>query len=119
MPVIAAVVAAWVALPLVNEALPKDVLVDGTVAILGALLLFVLPDGSGRPILTWAEANRAPWDVIMLFGGGLALGEVMARTGDDRGGISRRATLDDLPEPANDSAPLRRGHLLVHPGGRA
>jgi hypothetical protein len=30
-----------------------------------------------------------------------------------------RATLQNLPEPANDSAPLRRGHLLVHPGGRA
>ncbi|MCJ2036100.1 PAS domain-containing protein [Methylobacterium sp. J-068] len=28
------------------------------------------------------------------------------------------ATLRDLPEPANDTVPLRRGHLLVHPGGR-
>jgi sodium-dependent dicarboxylate transporter 2/3/5 len=80
-PVIAVVVAAWVVLPLVNEALPKDVLVDGTVAILGALLLFVLPDGSGRPILTWAEANRAPWDVIMLFGGGLALAAGIGESG--------------------------------------
>lgn len=26
--------------------------------------------------------------------------------------------LDDLPVPANDAAPFRRGHLLVHPGGR-
>lgn len=29
------------------------------------------------------------------------------------------ATLRNLPEPANDTAPLRRGHLLVHRGGRA
>jgi sodium-dependent dicarboxylate transporter 2/3/5 len=81
VPVIAAVVAAWIALPLVNELLPKDVLVDGTVAILGALLLFVLPDGTGRSILNWAEANRAPWDVIMLFGGGLALAAGIGESG--------------------------------------
>ncbi|HEX8416890.1 MAG TPA: PAS domain-containing protein [Methylobacterium sp.] len=29
------------------------------------------------------------------------------------------AMLGHLPPPANDSMPLRRGHLLVHPGGRA
>lgn len=29
------------------------------------------------------------------------------------------AMLRNLPLPANDSMPLRRGHLLVHPGGRA
>lgn len=29
------------------------------------------------------------------------------------------AALRNLPEPANDSIPVRRGHLLVHPGGRA
>lgn len=81
VPVIAAVVACWVALPLVASTLPRDVLVDGTVAVLGALLLFVIPDGTGRPLLTWAEANRAPWDVIMLFGGGLALAAGMDASG--------------------------------------
>ncbi|MGV7033381.1 PAS domain-containing protein [Methylobacterium symbioticum] len=28
-------------------------------------------------------------------------------------------SLDRLPPPANDTAPVRRGHLLVHLGGRA
>jgi len=28
------------------------------------------------------------------------------------------ATLRNLPVPANDALPFRRGHLLVHPGGR-
>ncbi|MFC7536425.1 SLC13 family permease [Sphingomonas sp. GCM10030256] len=83
VPIIAAVVAAWVALPLVASFLPKDVLVDGTIAILAALLLFVIPDGTGRPILTWPEANRAPWDVIMLFGGGLALAAGIGESGLD------------------------------------
>lgn len=83
VPVILLTVAAWVILPLVADRLPKDVLVDGTVAVVAALILFVLPDGTGRPILTWAEANRAPWDVIMLFGGGLALAAGIGESGLD------------------------------------
>ena len=43
--------------------------------------MFVIPDGTGRPILTWPEANRAPWDVIMLFGGGLALAAGIGESG--------------------------------------
>ena len=84
VPIILLTVAAWVVLPLVADRLPKDVLVDGTVAVGAALLLFVIPDGSGRPILTWAEANRAPWDVIMLFGGGLALAAGIGESGLDK-----------------------------------
>jgi sodium-dependent dicarboxylate transporter 2/3/5 len=81
-------VAAWVALPLLADLLPRDVLVDGTVAVVAALLLFVIPDGTAkdrktRPLLTWNEANRAPWDVIMLFGGGLALAAGIGASGLD------------------------------------
>ncbi|MDQ3471416.1 MAG: DASS family sodium-coupled anion symporter [Pseudomonadota bacterium] len=81
VPLIGAVVAGWIAIPFVTPYLPRDSLTDGTVAVAGALLLFVLPDGTGRPILNWREANRAPWDVIMLFGGGLALAAGMGASG--------------------------------------
>lgn len=84
VPVILLTVLAWTLLPLIADRLPKDVLVDGTVAVAAALLLFVIPDGSGRPLLTWAEANRAPWDVIMLFGGGLALAAGIGESGLDQ-----------------------------------
>jgi sodium-dependent dicarboxylate transporter 2/3/5 len=81
VPLVLAVVAAWIAVPLVSPYLPADALTDGSVAILGALFLFVIPDGSGRPILTWDEANRAPWGVIMMFGGGLALAAGIGESG--------------------------------------
>jgi sodium-dependent dicarboxylate transporter 2/3/5 len=81
VPLIAAVVAAWIALPFLAPLLPKDSLTDGTIAVAGALLLFVVPDGTGRAILNWEEANRAPWGVIMLFGGGLALAAGMGESG--------------------------------------
>jgi len=81
VPLVAAVVAGWVALPLLTPFLPGDALNDGTVAILGALLLFVIPDGTGRSLLNWDEANRAPWGVIMMFGGGLALAAGISESG--------------------------------------
>ncbi len=100
VPLIAAVVAAWVAIPFVTPLLPKDSLTDGTIAIAAALLLFVIPDGTGRAILNWNEANRAPWGVIMMFGGGLALAAGM--------GESR---LDDWLGTALQ--PLRSVHPLI------
>jgi sodium-dependent dicarboxylate transporter 2/3/5 len=81
VPLVAAVVLAWVAVPLISSYLPKDSLTDGTVAIFGALLLFLIPDGTGRAILNWEEANRAPWGVIMMFGGGLALAAGIGESG--------------------------------------
>lgn len=81
IPVIVLVVAGWVALPLIQSGLPKGTFVDGSVAILGGLLLFILPDGTGRPLLVWKEADRAPWGVIMMFGGGLALAAGIGESG--------------------------------------
>ncbi len=81
VPLVAAVVLGWIAVPLVSPLLPADALTDGSVAIFGALLLFVIPDGTGRAILNWEEANRAPWGVIMMFGGGLALAAGIGESG--------------------------------------
>jgi sodium-dependent dicarboxylate transporter 2/3/5 len=81
VPLVAAVVACWVALPFLTPFLPRDALTDGTIAIIGALLLFVIPDGTGRAIINWDEANRAPWGVIMMFGGGLALAAGIGESG--------------------------------------
>jgi sodium-dependent dicarboxylate transporter 2/3/5 len=56
---------------------------EGVVALLAAGLLFVLPvDWSSRRFtLSWAEAERIDWGTILLFGSGLALGELMFKTG--------------------------------------
>jgi sodium-dependent dicarboxylate transporter 2/3/5 len=59
-------------------ALPESV-----VALVGALLLFVLPIDwpSRRFTLTWDEAIRIDWGVLLLFGCGLTLGGLMFETG--------------------------------------
>ena len=74
-------VLAWLLQPLMETVLPKGSLTDGTIAAIAGLVLFMLPDGTGRPMLVWQEANRAPWDVILMFGGGLALAMGMSQSG--------------------------------------
>ncbi len=83
VPIIALVVAGWISLPLLTSALPKGMIEDGSIAVFAGLLLFVVPDGTGRALLTWKEADRAPWGVIMMFGGGLALAAGISASGLD------------------------------------
>ncbi|MCZ8370035.1 MAG: DASS family sodium-coupled anion symporter [Porphyrobacter sp.] len=72
---------AWTTQPLVAPLLPPGSWTDGTIAVIAALALFLLPDGTGRPLLVWNEAERAPWSVIFMFGGGLALAGGMQASG--------------------------------------
>jgi solute carrier family 13 (sodium-dependent dicarboxylate transporter), member 2/3/5 len=56
---------------------------EGVAAMLGALLLFVLPIDwrSRRFTLTWDEAVRIDWGIVLLYGGGLAMGSLAFSTG--------------------------------------
>jgi sodium-dependent dicarboxylate transporter 2/3/5 len=58
---------------------------DASVGLAGALLLFVTSDSAprprGRPLLTWREAREIPWEVLLLFGGGLSLAAAMESSG--------------------------------------
>ncbi|MEQ9435805.1 SLC13 family permease [Hyphomonas sp.] len=57
--------------------------VDMMIAMAGAVVMFLVPAGGGekRMLLTWDEAERLPWGVLVLFGGGIALGNAISRTG--------------------------------------
>jgi sodium-dependent dicarboxylate transporter 2/3/5 len=81
VPLFALTFIAWVTQPLVAPLLPSGSWTDGTIAVIAALALFLLPDGTGRPLLVWKEAERAPWSVIFMFGGGLALAGGMQASG--------------------------------------
>ena len=81
VPVVALVVLGWLFLPQLKAIAPEGALHDGSIAIFGGLLLFMLPDGTGRKLLNWDEADRAPWGVIMMFGGGLALAAGIIESG--------------------------------------
>lgn len=63
------------------SALPYKGVDDGTVAIFGAIWLFLLRGSDGRPVLGGEAFNRLPWDIVMLFGGGFALAHGMLHSG--------------------------------------
>ncbi|TXF89784.1 SLC13/DASS family transporter [Neolewinella aurantiaca] len=47
---------------------------DTVIAMMGATALFLIPGKEkGTPLLTWQEAVRLPWGVVLLLGGGFAL----------------------------------------------
>jgi sodium-dependent dicarboxylate transporter 2/3/5 len=56
---------------------------DSTIAIAGALLLFLIPVNLARRefLLDWKTAVTIPWDIIILFGGGFALARGFSESG--------------------------------------
>lgn len=56
---------------------------DPGIVMAAALLLFIMPSGDKHQpqLMTWHEAGRLPWGVLLLFGGGLSLAAAVADSG--------------------------------------
>ncbi|MEM6571889.1 MAG: SLC13 family permease, partial [Planctomycetota bacterium] len=74
-------VLAWATRPLLRGWVPG--LSDGSIAIAGALLLFVLPVSArrGRFVMDWKTGRDVPFGILLLFGGGLSLAAAVKRNG--------------------------------------
>lgn len=81
--VFAVIALLWMTRPLLSHQFPALQLSDTSIAIAGALSLFVIPSGiqKGEFLLTWECAERLPWGVLLLFGGGLTLAAGIAGSG--------------------------------------
>jgi sodium-dependent dicarboxylate transporter 2/3/5 len=73
----------WITRPLIAKAAPSFAISDTAIAMAAALSFFFVPNGreKGRFLLTWEYAERLPWGVLLLFGGGLTLAAAVASTG--------------------------------------
>jgi len=56
---------------------------DGTISILMALSLFIIPASKahGGRLLDWESAKKIPWGILLVFGGGLALARGFSASG--------------------------------------
>lgn len=75
--------AAWMTGPLLRKLPGLAEFNDTTIALLAGLSLFVVPAGAkeGGSLVVGSDLRRLPWEVLMLFGGGLALAEAIQGSG--------------------------------------
>ncbi len=100
--IFAAMAAMWLFRPLLDDLPMLGGLSDPVIAIGGALVLFLVPAGGvtaekGERLLDWDHAKGIAWDVLVLFGGGLALADAFQTTGLAEALGTALAGLDFLP----------------------
>jgi sodium-dependent dicarboxylate transporter 2/3/5 len=74
---------AWMFRVQINSLPMLSGLSDSGIAIIGAVALFLIPSGrgDGEKLIDWPRAERIPWGIAILFGGGLSLAAAMETTG--------------------------------------
>ncbi len=82
--VFGAVAAGWLTRPVLLS--PRVPMIDdAAIAMIGAVLLFVIPvrdeNGEFTFLLDWTTGVTLPWGVILLFGGGLSLAGAVEESG--------------------------------------
>jgi sodium-dependent dicarboxylate transporter 2/3/5 len=54
---------------------------DPIIAVASAISLFIIPSGEHGPLLVWEDTRSLPWDILLLFGGGLSMASGLASSG--------------------------------------
>jgi sodium-dependent dicarboxylate transporter 2/3/5 len=83
--IFALVAICWVLRPQIVAWTGLEGLDDAVIALTGALALFLVPSGPRRHerLLDWHTARHLPWDILLLFGGGLSLAAAISASGAD------------------------------------
>ncbi|WP_339858068.1 DASS family sodium-coupled anion symporter [Thalassospira alkalitolerans] len=89
----------WLLRPLIEVALPALPISDASIAMLAAIVLFALPVNARENVhvLDWKATLRLPWGVLLLVGGGLALGAMINDSGLAVWVAGNAGALPDLP----------------------
>jgi sodium-dependent dicarboxylate transporter 2/3/5 len=92
---------AWMTREILADVPGLDGLSDMGIAVAGALALFIIPAGRGAGrLIDWKTAERIPWGIVVLFGGGLSLANAIEVTGVSDWLATELSFLRDYPELA-------------------
>lgn len=74
--------AGWIMRPMLTGA-GISWLSDTAIALMAGIALFLLPSGVEKytRLIDWSDAQKLPWGVLLLFGGGLALADAIKNSG--------------------------------------
>jgi sodium-dependent dicarboxylate transporter 2/3/5 len=70
---------------------------DAMVAFAAIVVMFIVPNGKGGRLLDWDSAQKIPWGMLILFGGGIAIASAFASSGLSTSIGDALAGLADLP----------------------
>jgi sodium-dependent dicarboxylate transporter 2/3/5 len=71
----------WMTKDLLNQYIPLK-LDDNMIALMGAITLFIIPNGkNGDALLEWSDTKNMAWGILLLFGGGIALAGALEKAG--------------------------------------
>ncbi len=73
----------WLFRPLLTDLMPGLPLSDTLIAIAAGITLFLMPVDlrSLTFLMNWETMKRLPWDVLLLFGGGLSIAAMIQKSG--------------------------------------
>jgi sodium-dependent dicarboxylate transporter 2/3/5 len=72
----------WILKDAINWILKAEILNDTIIALLGGLTMFVLPSTQkDENILEWRDVQKMPWNILLLFGGGLNVAAALEKSG--------------------------------------
>ena len=73
----------WIFIPLFTDWFDWNIkIADAAIGMAAALLMYLIPvDKKGTRVMDWEHTKSLPWDVLLLFGGGLALSSMFSISG--------------------------------------
>ncbi|MFM8739636.1 MAG: SLC13 family permease [Cytophagales bacterium] len=83
MAIIATTCLLWIFQQPINILLKKEMLNDTNVAMLGGVLMFIMPVDWKQMnfLLKWSDTEKMAWGILILFGGGLCLAQGLSNAG--------------------------------------
>ncbi len=69
---------------------------DATVALIGVIAMFLIPNGKGGKLLNWDAAVKIPWGILLLFAAGITIAQAFIESGLSKFIAEQLAVLSNL-----------------------